>query len=67
MTFIKVIETFFGHTCLHHVTEFLAFAGLYIVVFSEEVVGGAEADVRNFSLARSWIELEAIGEQKKRN
>jgi len=38
----------------------LAFIGHYIVVFSEEVVGGAEADVRNLGLARSWIELEEI-------
>ena len=52
------------HTCLHHVTHFLAFVCHYIVVFSEEVVGGAEADVRNFGLARSGIELEAIEEEK---
>ena len=52
------------HTCLHHVTQILAFVGHYIVVFSEEVVGSAEADVRNFGLARSRVELEAIGEEK---
>ena len=42
----------------------MAFTGHCIVVFSEEVVGGAEADVRNLGLARSGIELEAIDEQK---
>ena len=43
----------------------MAFISHYIVVFSEEVVGGAEADVRNLGLARSGIELEAIDEQKE--